>query len=144
AADNVLSHFGRRAEIIETACCGRPFISNGMLDRAVRQAEFNVALLHDWAKTGKPIIACEPSCILTIKDDYPALLRGELRRKAEVVAAACSTFDHFLENTLASGGLEAPGERSPQRPTGGLTPPARRVKFRPGPKRILVHPHCHE
>ena len=27
-------------------------------------------------KAGRPIIACEPSCILTIRDDYPALLRG--------------------------------------------------------------------
>ncbi len=58
-------------------CCGRPLISAGMLDQAVRQARQNVALLHPWAAEGKPITACEPSCILTIKDDYPALLRGE-------------------------------------------------------------------
>ena len=53
------------------------------------------SVLYPWAAAGKPIIACEPSCILTIKDDYPALLRGELRRQAEVVAAACLTFEEL-------------------------------------------------
>src|SRR5207245_147908 len=73
----------------ELCCCGRPLISNGLLSQAVRYAQHNVERLHAWARTGRPIIACEPSCILTIKDDYPALLRGELRHKAEKVAAAC-------------------------------------------------------
>jgi Fe-S oxidoreductase len=100
-----------------------------MLDKAVRLAGQNVASLHPWAALGKKIIACEPSCILTIKDDYPALLQGELRRKAEVVAAACQTFEEFLESTLASGGQDSP---------------ARQVAFRPGPKKILVQPHCHQ
>ena len=45
---------------------------------------------------GGPIIACEPSCILTIRDDYPALLKGELRSQAEIVANACLTFEEFL------------------------------------------------
>ena len=48
-----------------------------------------------------PIIACEPSCILTIKDDYPALLKGELRAKARAVAERCFTFEEFLEKRLA-------------------------------------------
>ena len=63
-------------------CCGRPYISNGMLDQAVEAARQNVERLYPFAADGMPIIACEPSCILTIKDDYPALLhQGEWRRK---------------------------------------------------------------
>src|SRR5207244_1743046 len=73
---------------------------------------------------GKPIMACEPSCILTIKDDYPALLRGEARRKAETVAAACQTFEELLD--------------------GLLTKEPDKVKFKPGPKKILVQGHCHQ
>jgi Fe-S oxidoreductase len=83
-------------------CCGRPMISNGMLDQAVQFARQNVERLLAWVAPGKHIIACEPSCILTIKDDYPALLRGEERREAEVVAAACQTFEEFVESILAS------------------------------------------
>jgi FAD/FMN-containing dehydrogenase/Fe-S oxidoreductase len=105
-------------------CCGRPMISNGMLDKAVELARRNVEALHPWAAARKPIIACEPSCILTIKDDYPALLRGEERRKAEVVAAACQTFEEFLESAI----------RNPQSA----------IQFRPGPKKILVQAHCHQ
>src|SRR5262249_48963394 len=104
-------------------CCGRPHISNGLLHKAVRLAESNVGNLFPWAAAGRPIVACEPSCILTIKDDYPALLRGDKRTQAETVAAMCMTFEEFLESRLASGAS---------------------LTFRPGPKRILVHAHCHQ
>ncbi|MSQ97522.1 MAG: FAD-binding oxidoreductase [Gemmataceae bacterium] len=100
-------------------CCGRPLISNGMLDAAIVNATHNTEWLYHW---GGPIIACEPSCILTIKDDYPALLRGELREKAKAVAERCFTFEEFLEKRLAESN----------------------VAFRPGPKRILVQGHCHQ
>ncbi len=107
----------------DTLCCGRPLISNGLLDKAVGHAERNVERLFLWAASGKPIIACEPSCVLTIKDDYPALLRGDLRKKAEVVATACLTFEEYVDSLLAKG------EISP---------------FRAGPRRILVQGHCHQ
>ena len=82
-------------------CCGRPLISNGLLDQAVVNARHNVERLHEWSRRGGPIIACEPSCILTIKDDYPALLKGELRSRAETVARACLTFEEFFDSILA-------------------------------------------
>ncbi|MBY0528507.1 MAG: hypothetical protein K2R98_34270 [Gemmataceae bacterium] len=47
----------------------------------------------------------------------------------------------------ARGGRQPPagGEASPRgAPLGGRPPPARRVAFRSGPKRILVQPHCHQ
>jgi FAD/FMN-containing dehydrogenase/Fe-S oxidoreductase len=110
----------------QLVCCGRPAISNGLLDRAVQLARHNVRCLYPWAATGKPILACEPSCILTIRDDYPALLRGEERRRAETVAGACRTFEEFAEAFVNRGvGIF----------TRGRTPPARR---------ILVQAHCHQ
>jgi FAD/FMN-containing dehydrogenase/Fe-S oxidoreductase len=105
-------------------CCGRPFISNGLLARAVAHARQNVERLYPWAAAGKPITACEPSCILTLKDDYPALLRGEERRKAETVAAACLTFEEALEQQLAAV-------------SGALA-------WKAGPAKILVQGHCHQ
>jgi FAD/FMN-containing dehydrogenase/Fe-S oxidoreductase len=101
-------------------CCGRPLISNGLLDIAAARARHNVELLSPWAAAGRPIVASEPSCILTIKDDYPALLRGDLRKKAEAVAAACLTFEEFLVRDQE------------------------RLAFREGPRRILVQGHCHQ
>jgi Fe-S oxidoreductase len=102
-------------------CCGRPLISNGLLTEAVAHARSNVEQLYPLAAAGGLVTACEPSCLLTIKDDYPALLQGEERRRAEAVAAACRTFEEALE----------------QWPTGGLA-------LRAGPGRILVQGHCHQ
>jgi FAD/FMN-containing dehydrogenase/Fe-S oxidoreductase len=107
-------------------CCGRPMISNGMLTEAVVAARHNVERLYPWAAAGKAIIACEPSCLLTIQDDYPALVAGDLRRQAETVAAACHTFEEFLETRLAP------------------EPGSAMLTFGRGPKRILVQGHCHQ
>jgi FAD/FMN-containing dehydrogenase/Fe-S oxidoreductase len=101
-------------------CCGRPMMSNGMLTEAVQHARHNVKRLYPWAAAGKPILAGEPSCILTIKDDYPALLRGEERRQADTVAAVCRTFEEFVDPFVA------------------------REDLRSCPGRILVHGHCHQ
>jgi Fe-S oxidoreductase len=100
-------------------CCGRPMISNGMLAKAVLHARHNVDRLYPWAAEGMNITACEPSCILTIQDDYPALLQGEDRHKAEIVARACKTFEETL------------GGNAPLEPAHG-------------PSRVVVHGHCHQ
>ncbi len=106
-------------------CCGRPLISNGLLDQAVVNARHNVERLFDWSRTGRLIVACEPSCILTIRDDYPALLRGEMRSQAEAVANTCRTFEEYLESIL----------------TDEATP---RLDMKARPGRILVQAHCHQ
>jgi FAD/FMN-containing dehydrogenase/Fe-S oxidoreductase len=122
---------GARANLV---CCGRPLISNGLLTEAVRHAEHNIERLYPWADTGKPIIACEPSCILTIQDDYPALLRGDFQRKAKAVAAGCLTFEQFLESLLEAG---PPAAGIAARSAPGL-------EFQAGPSTILVQGHCHQ
>jgi FAD/FMN-containing dehydrogenase/Fe-S oxidoreductase len=109
-------------------CCGRPLISNGMLDQAVRHARHNVRVLYPAAARGERIIACEPSCILTIKDDYPALLRGDDRSMAQVVAAACLTFEEFTESVAS---------REPPEDGAAARLPA-------VPRKIIVHGHCHQ
>jgi Fe-S oxidoreductase len=103
-------------------CCGRPLISNGLLDEAVAHARHNVEVLYPLAAAGAAITACEPSCILTARDDYPALVGAGLRPKAEVVAGACRTLEEVLES---------------RRPD--AAPP-----LRPGPGTVLVQGHCHQ
>ncbi len=112
-------------------CCGRPLISNGMLSQAVEFASHNVGLLSCHASEGRAIVGCEPSCILTIKDDYPALLRGRERKNAKAVAAACFTFEEFLETAISN-------------PKPGTQEAGLGLEFRAGPKKILVHGHCHQ
>jgi len=102
-------------------CCGRPMISNGLLDQAVAHARYNVERLYPLAAT-HAMVACEPSCVLTLKDDYPALLRGEERRRAEAVAAACVTLEELLERL----------------------PGCRPEAFQPVAGKVLVQGHCHQ
>ena len=100
-------------------------ISNGLLDQAVANARHNVELLYEWSRRGGRIIACEPSCILTIKDDYPALLKGELRSKAQEVAEICGT----LEEHVGATRVRVAGPK---------------LRCKGGPRRILVQSHCHQ
>jgi Fe-S oxidoreductase len=140
AAVGLLGHVGYQTIVppdrgaAAVRCCGRPLISAGMLDQAVEHARHNVERLEDWAREGKPIVACEPSCILTIKDDYPSLLRGDLRARAETVAGVCQTFEELLESVLAAieTGTANFGRDSREA-----------LRFRPDPKAILVQGHCH-
>ena len=127
AAAELLGRAGCRVSLgpNDLRCCGRPQISNGLLDEAVSNAQHNTARLYEWAKAGRSIVACEPSCVLTIKDDYSALLRGSERAKAEAVAAACVTFEELLESVLADGHSSA-------------------LTLLDGTSRILVQPHCHQ
>ncbi len=120
AALTVLRRFNDVAIPGDLLCCGRPLISNGILTTAVANATHNVRRLFPWAAQGRPIIACEPSCILTIKDDYPALLQGELRQQARVVAEHCFTFEEHLDRAGAS------------------------LQFATRPERIYYQSHCHQ
>jgi FAD/FMN-containing dehydrogenase/Fe-S oxidoreductase len=111
-------------------CCGRPLISNGLLDRAAESARHNVDRLGAWADRGWRIVACEPSCLLTIRDDYPALLKTEARGRAQAVADSCLTFEEALESVLAEAA--------------SIADQPLRLEFVEGPRRILVQGHCHQ
>jgi hypothetical protein len=114
---------GRPVPVPSAISGGRFMIDRAALETACTpRSRVLVSLLHQLVPAATPIVACEPSCILTIKDDYPALLKGELRAKAQAVAERCFTFEEFLENRLDESA----------------------VAFRPGPQRLLVQGHCHQ
>jgi len=53
-------------------CCGRTYLSAGLLDQARAEARRTLAAL-----TGDlPVIGLEPSCLFTLKDEFSALLPG--------------------------------------------------------------------
>jgi len=93
AAVRVLEASGYRVVLAGLACCGRPAISKGLLDRARTLAEANVELLWPYAKRGIPILGCEPSCLVTLVDEYREFRLGTA---AEQVAAAARLVDAFV------------------------------------------------
>lgn len=95
AALFLLNQLGYQVIVPPWECCGRPAISKGLLHDAKRKAERIVSSLYPHVAKGIPILGLEPSCILTLKDDYRGLL-GYSHEKAKTVALASFTIDEFL------------------------------------------------
>lgn len=108
AAVKVLSALGYEVIAPAWKCCGRPFISKGLLKQAKTHATELIETLHPYAVDNIPIIGLEPSCILTIKDEFLDLAgkAGDpMKQKAEQVMKASLTFDEFLNNHIVNGKL---------------------------------------
>jgi FAD/FMN-containing dehydrogenase/NAD-dependent dihydropyrimidine dehydrogenase PreA subunit len=82
AATLLLEYAGYRVILADKKCCGRPLISKGMLREAREHAAWNVERLSPYAAKGIPIVGLEPSCLLTLRDEYPDLLRASASRVA--------------------------------------------------------------
>jgi glycerol-3-phosphate dehydrogenase subunit C len=55
-------------------CCGLPFISNGLYDRARRKARRNIASLAEFARAGHRIVGTSTSCTHALKAEYREML----------------------------------------------------------------------
>ena len=124
AAADVLTAAGMPAALAPSACCGRPLISQGLLEAARQRAAFATTKLHPAVAAGKRLVFVEPSCLSSFREDIPALLRGDAQRKAQEVAAASFLFEEFLEREIAGGRATLP--------------------LRAGPSQVLLHGHCHQ
>jgi FAD/FMN-containing dehydrogenase/Fe-S oxidoreductase len=120
AGMELLEAAGISAGIAPNGCCGRPLISQGLLTEARAKAERNTEVLFPLAAQGKKVVFFEPSCLSAMREDVPGLLRGESQEKALRVAEACSLFDDFLNRD------------------------ADRLNLRAGPRKIVLHGHCHQ
>ncbi|MFC5828147.1 FAD-binding and (Fe-S)-binding domain-containing protein [Nonomuraea insulae] len=119
AAVELLERAGYRVRLEAEGCCGRSSISKGLLDRAKTMAGEMVARL---SASDAPIVGLEPSCLLTLKDEYTALLPGDARVAA--VAARARLIPELLTEAIDDGSL--------------VLGDALRGR------EILLHGHCHE
>ena len=94
AAVELLEAGGYRPVLVDKKCCGRPMISKGMLAEAREHAAWNVRRLLPWAERGVPIVGLEPSCLLTLRDEWVDLLPGEETR---TVARQAFLLEEFLQ-----------------------------------------------
>jgi len=124
AAIDVLDASGLSAAVAPNVCCGRPLISQGLLREARQQAAANVHALYDLAARGTAIVFVEPSCLSAVREDAPGLLRGELQRRARVIAGVSVLFEEYLERELSAGRGQ--------------------LALKSGPARVQLHPHCHQ
>jgi Fe-S oxidoreductase len=100
-------------------CCGRTFLSVGLVDEARAEAERTVAALAPYVADGVAVVGLEPSCLLGFRDEIPALLKTEETRW---VASRAVLFEEFVTRDLDIGSL-----------------PLARIA-----DRALLHGHCHQ
>jgi Fe-S oxidoreductase len=55
-------------------CCGRTYLSGGLIKQAKQKAQTLVDTLAPFAEQGVPIVGLEPSCLLALRDEVPSLL----------------------------------------------------------------------
>jgi FAD/FMN-containing dehydrogenase/Fe-S oxidoreductase len=119
-AVRLLAAAGARVHLPEVVCCGRPMLSEGLIDEAKKNAKRNLDLLYPLIERGIPLVGLEPSCILTMRDDYKKLLPDDER--VEKLAEATRLFEEAL--------LELVGDEA-------------NLPLKEGSS-VLLHGHCHQ
>jgi Fe-S oxidoreductase len=102
-------------------CCGRTYLSCGMVDRARAEAQRTLDALLPHVRSGAVVVGLEPSCLLTLRDEFLVLRLGE---GANELAPASFLFEEFIAREAQAGRFK--------------------VDFRPLARKALVHGHCHQ
>lgn len=102
----LLDKLGYEIKYLQHAESGRSFLSKGMLETAREFAKKNVALYKDVISENTPLVGVEPSAILTFRDEYPDLLRGEEKESARKIAANTFMIEEFLAKELDAGKID--------------------------------------
>ncbi len=74
-------------------CCGRTYLTNGMIDEAKAEAGRLLTALEPFLDQQIPIVGLEPSCVLGLRDENPVLLSSN---KAQRLAENSFLFEEFL------------------------------------------------
>ena len=73
-------------------CCGMPAMESGNLDMAVKQAESNYETLFPYIQKGYKVLVLNPTCSMTMKDDYPVMLETK-QNKEDLQQFSAAIFD---------------------------------------------------
>ena len=127
AAERVLARAGYRVVSPDPGrgrplCCGRTFLSAGLVDEARIEARRTVDALAPHVAAGTPIVGLEPSCLFILRDEFPAILPGA---ETKALAERARLFEEFVESERAAGRFQL-----------ALTPMEGRT--------ALLHGHCHQ
>ncbi len=125
AAIRVLTLLGYEVVIPKHTDSGRSFLSKGLLRMARKKAAINVGLLKDLISESTPLIGIEPSAILSFRDEYPDLLRGEAQEDARALARHVLMFDEFIMYEVDKGKISS-------------------NNFTDEKKQVILHGHCHQ
>jgi hypothetical protein len=132
AALNVLRAAGYRVQVARAdgadtepsrpLCCGRTYLAAGLVDKAKHEARRVVAALLPQVERGAAIVGLEPSCLLSLRDEFLVLGLGDA---AQRLADNAFLIEEFLAREHHAGRLALPLTALPQ-------------------THALLHAHCHQ
>ena len=120
AAVTLLERAGFTVELANI-CCGRAMLSKGFLTDARKLARDGIAKLDLYASAGVPILGLEPSCILSLADEWPELVPGPAAKR---VAAAAEMAEGWLARQVRDNAVS--------------------LEVAPLAGKALLHPHSHQ
>jgi FAD/FMN-containing dehydrogenase/Fe-S oxidoreductase len=94
-------------------CCGRTYLAAGMIDKARAEARRTLAALAG----DTLVVGLEPSCLMTLRDEFVSLLPGS---EARALARRAVTFGEWMTREKIA------------------------LKLRQTPTKAHVHGHCHQ
>ena len=98
-------------------CCGRTYLSNGLIDKAKAEGELILKTFLPYLKDGIPVVGLEPSCILSFRDELPALINDP---NINLLKNNSFTFEELLSKQCD------------------------KLNFKKMNKKVLLHGHCHQ
>lgn len=121
----LLDKLGYDLKFMEHKESGRSYLSKGMLDQAKSIAQKNVALFTEKMGENDLLVGVEPSTILTFRDEYIELLRGDEQENAKALAEKVRTIEEFLSEENDQGLINS-------------------SSFTTQKVAIKIHGHCHQ
>ncbi len=115
-------HLAQAPDAQRPLCCGRTYLATGLVDEAKREARRTLDALLPFVRRGVPVVGLEPSCLLTMRDEFLAYGLGD---DARALAAQALLFEEFLAREAKAGKLQLKLKALPQ-------------------KTALLHGHCHQ
>ena len=104
-------------------CCGRTYLAAGQVDEAKREMHRTLTTLQPFINAGIPVVGLEPSCLLTLRDEFLSVLPS--KEETQRLAESSFLLEEFLMREHEAGKLHLSLNPLPQ-------------------KQVLLHGHCHQ
>jgi Fe-S oxidoreductase len=97
-------------------CCGMPAWESGDLDTLRANARVNLDLLDPFVELGARVLAINPTCSMMMRREWPELLEGEDRERAQRLAPLVADVSEYLwslrdEARFNTDFLSSPGDK---------------------------------
>ncbi len=128
AAQTVLQAAGYRLHVVHPGhgnralCCGRTYLSCGQVNDARKEATRTAEALLPFIARGARVVGLEPSCLLTLRDEFAVLLPSSLALPLKENALL---IEELLAGDMASGKVALPLKHQ-------------------GGRKAHLHGHCHQ